>query len=208
MHHGTEFSHPSDIFNNVSFICFNYDRCIEHFFCNAVGAYTNHESDTVAQVVNAGLNIVHPYGKIGRLPWQTGEGNAQAVSFGDADYDPRALVQVGRGLKTFTEQVEDHDETMLSAKAMIQGAQSIVFLGFSFLEQNMAYISPAMKGQAATVYATLFGESPSNQDLSIQDVKKMMRGPDYVGHGDSFIVTQEVMKAGNFIQNYGRRLRM
>jgi hypothetical protein len=207
MHHGTEYSHPSDMFANVSFVCFNYDRCIEHFFFNAVGAYTNLEKQSVAQVINNGLKIVHPYGKIGRLPWQNKDDSPQAVEFGDADYDPRSLLQVARGLKTFTEQVEDNDATMLAAKAMIAEAQRIVFLGFSYLDQNMQYLTPSGTLDINThMFGTVYGESDTNQYLAKSAMIQMGQGLSSSGPRN-FTTTMQAVKAGAFIRNEGNALR-
>jgi hypothetical protein len=58
-----------EIFNNLSFIVFNYDRCIEHYLYQAVQNYfAIGEAD--ARTVVRSLKIYHPYGPIGALPWQ------------------------------------------------------------------------------------------------------------------------------------------
>jgi hypothetical protein len=65
-----EKSNISKIFENTSFITFNYDRCIEHFLVHAVANYYYgvpfHEE--VSTLVNH-VVIRHPYGVAGLLPW-------------------------------------------------------------------------------------------------------------------------------------------
>src|SRR5581483_3663407 len=54
------------LFNNIKIICFNYDRCIEHFLINWVAAvYSIPQEDAAREV--AKLVILRPYGIIGPL---------------------------------------------------------------------------------------------------------------------------------------------
>ena len=57
------------IFDNVSFVVFNYDRCVEHYLHNSLKNYYG-IGNSVATEILSGLNIHHPYGVVGALPWQ------------------------------------------------------------------------------------------------------------------------------------------
>jgi len=110
----------SEIFDRVSFINFNYDRCVEHFLFHALQKlYTLPEKDAKAIVDN--LNIIHPYGIVG-------DGD-----FGNTSADYVALAD---GIKTYTEQVGNAD-VMLSLGAEVARAEAMVFLGFAYHSQNM-----------------------------------------------------------------------
>lgn len=58
----------NNIFSNVSFINFNYDRCVEHFIFHAIKNYYSLSLSETQDVLEL-LKIIHPYGQIGKLPW-------------------------------------------------------------------------------------------------------------------------------------------
>jgi hypothetical protein len=55
------------IFDNVSIITFNYDRCIEHYLYHAI---QNYYAIVDVERLMKRLKIYHPYGVVGSLPWQ------------------------------------------------------------------------------------------------------------------------------------------
>lgn len=72
--YGTMHSKPEDFGKNaVSFITFNYDRTVEHFFITSL--MNSHAlSETDAAVILQRIPIVHLHGRLGYLPWQKMEG--------------------------------------------------------------------------------------------------------------------------------------
>lgn len=136
----------ADIFSNVAFIVFNYDRCLEHFLINAVMSYF-HVSDEVAiQVVNR-LTIVHPYGQVGHLRWQK---NASTISsFGDSE---GRIIEIADQILTFTESA--HEGVIQQVSLLVSQAQTLVFMGFGYLPQNMEMLSVRGKASVNTVLAT------------------------------------------------------
>ena len=52
------------------------------------------------------LNIIHPYGTVGRLPWLVGL--EQAIPFGGSLY-PEQLLKASKAIQTFGERFEDVD---------------------------------------------------------------------------------------------------
>jgi hypothetical protein len=63
----------SDIFKHLTIVNFNYDRCVEHFLFHAMQAWSLKDEREIAELMK-GLNIYHPYGSVGDLPWQSGDG--------------------------------------------------------------------------------------------------------------------------------------
>jgi hypothetical protein len=153
------------IFEKLSFIVFNYDRCVEHFLYNALQRHYG-ISDAETKTALETLTILHPYGKIANLPWQGGE----AVPFG-YKISPANLVMMASNIKTYTEQIED-DNTLRAIKSEIAKAETLVFLGFSYLDLNMDLIHPTIKCVAQNVFGTAYGISSSDVD----QVKKQLRG--------------------------------
>ena len=76
-----EKSNISKLFENVSFITFNYDRCIEHFLVHSITNYYGTDFHEVSALVNQ-VVISHPYGVAGLLPWQVQTQGVKAVPFG------------------------------------------------------------------------------------------------------------------------------
>jgi hypothetical protein len=140
------------IFKNVSFITFNYDRCIEHFLFHSIRDYYGIDENRMRELMG-GLRVFHPYGAVGLLPWQTGPG--EGVPFGGIEYSPK-LLPISRQIKTFTERVED-DAALTVIRNEVAEAEVVVFLGFAFLEENMKLISPGHPTKAKRVFATAHG---------------------------------------------------
>ena len=116
------------VFENVTIICFNYDRCIEQFLTYwLISVYGISYGD--AQELVAGLKILRPYGAVAPLPIGGGAG----VDFGAnlRFLDLRPLIQ---NIKTFTEQIGD-ENVMSEIRSAVAGAETIVFLGFAYLSK-------------------------------------------------------------------------
>ena len=123
----------SDVFRNTSFVVFNYDRCLEVFLVRALVIYFR-LSDEQAQEIVRKANIFHPYGALGSVF----DHDLGRVSFGSESAN---LLEVSKELYLFTESLQEN-ETLAKARAAIREAQTIVFLGFAFHDQNMALLSP------------------------------------------------------------------
>jgi hypothetical protein len=118
----------SQIFQQVSFVSFNYDRCVKHFLTHALQRSHAIRADQAAQITSM-LRIIHPhYGVIGDL---------DRVPFGAT----RAkYIELAGGIKTYTEQVGGR-ELSDQLTEEISRADCIVFLGFAYHRQNMHILS-------------------------------------------------------------------
>jgi hypothetical protein len=132
---GADAREVSKIFENVSFIVFNYDRCIEHFLAMHLHGYFG-MSLREAESIIAKCAIVHPYGTLGMpahpttpipygCPWHKGSGAGAEL-----------LVHVADNLRTYSEFQADTEEVRL-AKKLVSEAEQAVFLGFAFHAQNV-----------------------------------------------------------------------
>ena len=146
----------NQLFEDVSFVIFNYDRCIEHFLFNTLQNYYGIQSDEAAILMQA-LKIIHPYGMVGRMQWQ---GELDGIPFGTNIGGSRLLSLAGQ-IKTFTQRVEDK-AAITEIHQVVQEAEVVVFLGFSFHPQNMELIKPTPRGTAKRVFATAKGISKSD----------------------------------------------
>ena len=132
---GVQTSTMDRMFANLAFITFNYDRCIEHYLAHAISNYFQVDMSRACQLVNT-LRIEHPYGKVGKLPWQEQRGS---IAFGKG-FNPRDLPLIAGQIRTFTEQVEDQ-EMLKRSKSLIAEAEIVVFLGFSYADMNIELLS-------------------------------------------------------------------
>jgi hypothetical protein len=98
-------------FGSITLIIFNYDRCIEHFMYYALQNYYGAPEAEAASIVKC-INIYHPYGFVGVLPWQDSAGS---VEFG-ADPDPRQLLQFAQKIKTFAEGTDPDSSEIVSIR--------------------------------------------------------------------------------------------
>ena len=135
------------LFNNVSFIVFNYDRCIEYFLLNAVQKLYGIAAGPAEEIVGK-LAIIHPYEVIDR-----------SIPFGSVRANHTSLAA---GIKTYTEQVNDPKMNQ-EIHAQLQLAQTIVFLGFAYHDQNILLLEPPQKLKTdKTFYGSAFGLSDSD----------------------------------------------
>ena len=157
-----------NIFQNISIINFNYDRCIEHFLYEALKAYYDLTDEQAAELLK-GLKIFHPYGQVGRLPWQVRQ-NPEAVPYG-FELSRQAIFEISEQIKTFNESKHDEREIKEIHNAMEQ-AETIVFLGFAFHKQNIKLISPKSFAHHRAIYATRLGLSDNDVDVIKQDLER------------------------------------
>jgi hypothetical protein len=193
----------SQVFENVSFVCFNYDRCIEHYFFHALQELGS-LSDAEASEAMKALVIEHPYGRVGHLPWEAAPPGAHKVEFGkQADYGEELNV-VAAGIKTFTERVEEGD-ALARTRGLIADAAQVVFMGFSFLDQNMALLTPPTGSAAESAFATTYGESRPNESLYQTMMQQCLARAS--SQKPSVSVSMDSNKAGYFLHEWGNRLR-
>jgi hypothetical protein len=146
------------IFDKLCIVSFNYDRCLVHFFYNALQTHYNISAEEAASVMGR-LNILYPYGSLAPLEWQD---DSVGIRFGSS-YAPFMNNVSDTYIKTFTESVED--ETVESVKSNLRLSEICVFLGFGFHEQNMELLNPIESVPIHEFIATVVGQSPIDVDL-------------------------------------------
>jgi hypothetical protein len=161
-------------FQTVTLIIFNYDRCIEHFLYHALQNYYR-VSDTEAADLVKNINIFHPYGSIGSLPWNN---PSDSMNFGD-DPSPVNLLQVAKKIKTFTEGTDPNSSEIIKIRSHMSRANRLVFIGFAFHKLNIQIINPEIIKDASTVrpkcYATTFTISESDKEVIRSQINGIYR---------------------------------
>ncbi|MEM8489616.1 MAG: hypothetical protein AAF756_02235 [Pseudomonadota bacterium] len=155
-------------FENLAFVVFNYDRCIEYFLYHFLKTFYHPLADKEIVSILKGATFLHPYGVVGELPWQS---PASFIDLGDA-LEIGDLIWASKRIRTFTEGEEPRSDG-ISAPTLFEKASKIAFLGFSFLDLNMRLF----KSDQPIVNAPLiFGTAMNMSDVDKQDVKFKVRG--------------------------------
>lgn len=129
----------NDRLGRVTLITFNYDRCIEHYIHGALQNYYGVSPERASEAL-VHLQVFHPYGSVGPLPWQTRPG---AVEYG-ADVGGRTLIDAARTIRTFTEGVDPEKSDIEAIRKTLREAERIAFLGFAFHRLNLALLFPGL----------------------------------------------------------------
>ena len=155
--------------SDLSMIIFNYDRCIEHYLFNSFQNYYNITELHAAELVDR-IEIYHPYGKVGHLPWQQKE---DSMAFG-AEPKSNDLLNITSQIRTFTEGTDPKSSEIASIQNLARNSSVIVFLGFAFHKLNMQILKPdngtllkdiMNQGGSQCCFATADGISDFNCEL-------------------------------------------
>lgn len=190
------------VFEKISFVVFNYDRCVEHFLFEAVQRHYRLSPDETATILKT-LRIFHPYGTIGNLNWQGDE----AIPFGFKAN--RANLQLmERRIKTYTERVEER-ELLHSIRHQIVTADTLVFLGSSFHPENMKILSAGTDTRVEKIFGTACGISDSDLSSIKNDVGSLLKKLDL----SSAVLTKsrpvylrQDLRCSEILQYYSRAL--
>lgn len=161
---------------SVTFVIFNYDRCIEHYLYHALQNYYKISDATVAELLNRAA-FFHPYGSIGPLPWQN---PANAVPFG-GPLNAELLLESARGIKTFTEGTDPDSSEICDIRNAIRDSETLLFLGFAFHKLNMLLIKPGDVALDETSvksnFCTALGMSASDCAVVAHEIRRMRGTP-------------------------------
>jgi hypothetical protein len=165
---GVSKSSLDKIFDNLTVITFNYDRSVEQFLAHALAIYYQEPLERTQALV-ARAEIFHPYGTVGRLPWQRGEG-ASVPYGGGGD-----LLGVIPQIKTFTESLGGEAPVAQMHEAL-RAADQIIFLGFAYHRQNLQLLKPpgGIPHHFMRVLGTSLGISGSDLEIIRRELAKLL----------------------------------
>jgi hypothetical protein len=197
----TENCAPNDLkqrFETIKLVIFNYDRCFEHYVYYWLQNYYALSEQQAADLVGL-IDIYHPYGVVGSLPWQK-FGNS--ISFG-ADPQKSQLLALAEKIKTFTEGTDPDASAILAIRSAMYNAEKIVFLGFAFHRMNLSLLWGENRPEHSRPSATFLGTA---KGISADDVT-FIRSDLISPHGNVAIceLRNDLTCAGLF-DAYRRRL--
>jgi hypothetical protein len=174
---GVQPNHSQAVMDSVSFVTFNYDRCIERYLQLAFRQIMDQAAERASELVLQ-VPIVHVYGRLGPLPGLEGSSET-VVPFGvnNGEY----LDHMASNLRTFTEAIDDG--VITDIRNLIDQAEVVVFLGFAFdplnvdalfargpLRPDQRVIGTAFDLSPATLYnfqLKAFGAHPNIPDKAL-----------------------------------------
>lgn len=149
----------------ITFISFNYDRCIHQFIASCARLYFQLD-DEKSRLVLSTINVIYPYGSLGDLTIN------QDVVFGFGSLELKTSI-VAKRIKTFTESIDEGD-IREKLHFSFENATDVFFLGFGFLNLNMRVLFADHRYDVSNVYGTHLGFSESSAKLIRKDIEKRL----------------------------------
>lgn len=159
--------------SSIALVIFNYDRCVEHYLYLALQNYYSLSPTAAADLIKS-IEIYHPYGVVGSLPWLK---PANAISFGEIP-PPQKLLELSMSIKTFTQGTVDSVSDLTAIRSNLKSANGLVFLGFAFHPMNLSLLFSEddlseQRSSSKHIYATARGISSSDaKSISIELCQK------------------------------------
>ena len=160
---------------SITLIIFNYDRCVEHFIYCSLQNYYRISGDEAGELIKS-INIYHPYGIVGSLPWVN---NSGPMEFG-AELNSAQLLELAHKIKTFAEGTDPDSSDILKIRRHMSLANRLVFLGFAFHKLNMQLILPerseAVRNIEVKCFATTKDISDSDKEVIEEQIDDLYPG--------------------------------
>jgi len=177
------------IFDRVSFVIFNYDRCVEYFLENALQRLFGINEHDAREIVSD-LHIIHPYGVVGNVGFGHGRG----------DY-----VALAGQIKTYTEQLANAD-ILAQVRDEVQRAECIVFLGFAYHRQNLLMLKPEPSVPHKYVFGTAHGMSDADVQVVSNNIAGFFTPSMNTTQRSNRIKIENKLKCAQLFDNYARSL--
>ena len=178
-------------FDNLSIVCFNYDRAIETYMPWALNMAFGMRITEAQELITAKLKIVHPYGMPGRLEWQGGD--TPVADWGTEEVED--LPGVVEQIHTWSERAEERGFQRALLGEVVQGKR-LVMLGFGFDPMNCAMLFDAPFEHAPDVLVTM----PRASETERAAVRKLLRRQ--AGIKDDATVTLADLRAWELLRDY------
>lgn len=187
--------------SRVRVVTFNYDRTLEHYLFNSIQNYYGSSPERAAEILSH-LTVLHPYGQVGNLPWQN---CGVAVPFG-GDMHSSELIQVSKGLRTFTEGTSEQESQIEHIRQSIFEADILTFLGFAYHELNIQLLFGPLRDMplrySKQVFGTAMGLSESNKKAIAAELAVLGR------FDVNQITLRRELSAAQLLPEYSRALRV
>jgi len=143
------------------------------------------------QLVGAKLNIIHPLGNAGRMPWQSGE--TADVDWGvEEPWNLHALV---KEIRTGTE-LRSRQQQAKQIISEVAGGKRLVFLGFGFDPLHTDLLTDYTLSHEPDVLAAVPGMTEAQRAAVMRTLKRM------TGVEDETLLTLHDVRAFQLLRDY------
>lgn len=177
--------------DNLSIICFNYDRSIEHYLPWALHMAFGMSLTDARALTAEKLKITHPYGTPGKLEWQAGK--VPVANWGDGELED--LPGVVEQIRTVSERDAERGFKRQLVTDVVQGKR-LVFLGFGFDPMNCAMLFDAPFEHNPDVLVTMPRASATQRAAVLRLLKRQ------AGIKDESSITIEDLRAWELMRDY------
>jgi hypothetical protein len=165
----------------IAVVSFNYDRCFRHYLYSALQIYYGINGEQAASALS-NLEIHHPYGAAGNLPWFKAE---ESIAFGETPIAAQ-LVLLGAAIRTFPEGSSEQTSDVARLQRLMASAKRIAFLGFAFHQQNMELLFPSpLEGapeRGCLIFSTGIGLSVPDAEVITKELLRLGGVPSLFSH--------------------------
>jgi hypothetical protein len=187
----------------LKIISFNYDRSVEHFLHNSFKNYYEMSEQEATAAMNC-LDIFHPYGTVGNLPWSR---QPESIEYGGtAEY--KTLLNLAKGIRTFSEGTDEADSNIAKIRTLLASSGRLVFLGFAFHPLNIELLfgkrmndAHQRKSWTGKVFATTKG-------LSESDIEVVRSDLEYPGRFRAGASRFNDLTANEFLMHFARSMSL
>lgn len=154
----------NQVFDGISIVTFNYDRCIEEYLL-AMFTHTAALTPEQASSLLVKIPIHHAYGSLGALtnPLNGVEFAANETKVLDASH----------GIITYTEEVETTRVSQI--RKLVRSADKIIFLGCAYHPQNLELLFGDMTGSSALLWGTAYEMHDRPLSIAENSLKQRVR---------------------------------
>jgi hypothetical protein len=134
-----------EVLAGISFIIFNYDRCVERFLVGEIQSL-GYLSEQEANSILDGIPIVHPHGSLGPI-----HGPDTFLRYGSTE----DVWLFAKKIRTYTEEEKDQD-SLVRMEDLLRGAGRVVMLGFGYHPANIQLLFKCGLGDVPDIVGTCF----------------------------------------------------
>jgi hypothetical protein len=138
--------------DNLAIVNFSRDRSLQHFLPFMMTTAFGMSLKESRQLVGEKLNIAHPLGSVGRLPWEPDE--LPSAEWGE--YDVEVMQAVIPAIDAASERMK-HKEYVTGLRKAVAGSRRLVFLGFSWHPREMEFLFDGPLEKQPDVLASAYG---------------------------------------------------
>jgi hypothetical protein len=190
-----------EIFDHVSFIIFNYDRCIEYFLLHSLQKLYGMPEEEASSILDD-LRIIHPYGLVSELRSRM---CPDGLPFGCTDGLNLDYVSLAGNIKTYTEQVAAAD-LLSNIEAEMRKAECLVFLGFAYHSQNMQLLKPGRAMPHKPVFGTAYKMSSADTDVVSHQISQFFTPNMTTQMRADLIRLENKLTSADLFDNYAKSL--